>query len=141
MTEPNPQQPALAAHTVQIPIRWGDMDAFGHVNNTVYFSYMEIVRFDWISGIAASLPPGEGPVVVHTQCSFLRQLSFPGEVELKLLVGAVGRSSLETRYEFRRVGEPDALYAEGTAKLVWIDFKAAKSVPLPDAVRALSAPA
>lgn len=135
MTEQTTQQ---AAHTVQIPIRWSDMDAFGHVNNTVYFSYMEIVRFDWISGIAGALPAGEGPVVVHTQCSFLRQLTFPGAVELKVFIGEVGRSSIETRYEFRRVGEPDVLYAEGTAKLVWINFKAAKSVPLPDAVRNLS---
>ena len=128
------QQPV---HTVQIPIRWGDMDAFGHVNNTKYFAYMEIVRFDWVSGIAGALPEGQGPVVVHTQCTFLRQLAFPGDVELRLFAGPPGRSSVETRYEFRRVGEPDVLYAEGTAKLVWIDFKAQKSVPLPEPLRAL----
>lgn len=124
-------------HTVQIPIRWSDMDSFGHVNNAMYFTYMEIVRFDWVSGIAGALPEGQGPVVVHTQCTFLRQLTHPGDVELKVFAGPPGRSSVETRYEFRRVGEPDTVYAEGTAKLVWIDFKAQKSVPLPDPLRAL----
>lgn len=124
-------------HTVRIPIRWGDMDAFGHVNNSVYFTYMEIVRFEWIRGIAHTLPEGEGPVVVNTQCTFLRQLTFPGDVELSVYASPPGRSSMETRYEFRRVGEPDVVYAEGTAKVVWINFKAQKSVPMPDAIRAL----
>jgi len=124
-------------HSVQIPIRWNDVDVFGHVNNAVYFTYMEIVRFDWVSGLVGTLPAGEAPVVVTTQCTFLRQLTFPGTVELALFAGPPGRSSVETRYEFRRVGEPDTVYAEGTAKLVWVNLAAQKSVPLPAALREL----
>jgi acyl-CoA thioester hydrolase len=127
-------------HTARIPIRWGDMDAFGHVNNTVYFRYMEIVRVEWINELMArSLEQGEGPVLINTQCTFLRQLTFPGDVELKLFAGPPGRSSVESRYEFRLVGEPDVLYAEGTAKIVWVNYKEQKSVPLPDELRALLA--
>jgi acyl-CoA thioester hydrolase len=127
-------------HSMQIPIRWNDIDAFGHVNNAVYFTYMEIVRFEWIRGVAGALPSGQGPVVAHTECNFLRQITFPGEVEMKVFAGTPGRSSVATRYEFRRVGEPDVLLADGTARLVWIDFAAQKSVPLPGPIRALLPP-
>ena len=50
-----------------MPIRWGDMDAFGHVNNTVYFRYMEQVRISWFEqlGLAGSNADGQGPVIVN----------------------------------------------------------------------------
>ena len=62
-----------------IPIRWGDMDAMGHVNNTIYFRYLEIVRIEWLHRVAgAPDPAGEGPVIVNTFCNFLKQLKYPG---------------------------------------------------------------
>ena len=49
-----------------IPIRWGDMDAMGHVNNTSYFRYMETIRIDWMRSVNAMPNPlGEGPVIVN----------------------------------------------------------------------------
>ena len=60
-----------------IPIRWGDMDAMGHVNNTIYFRYLEIVRIEWLHQVAgAPDPAGEGPVIVNTFCNFLKQLKY-----------------------------------------------------------------
>ena len=68
-------------HEIVIPIRWGDMDAMGHVNNTVYFRYFEIVRIDWFERIGCTPDPsGEGPVIVNAFCNFIRQLEFPGDV-------------------------------------------------------------
>ena len=62
-----------------IPIRWGDMDAMGHVNNTIYFRYFEIVRIEWLHKVGgAPDPAGEGPVIVNAFCNFLRQLEVPG---------------------------------------------------------------
>ncbi len=64
-----------------IPIRWGDMDAMGHVNNTIYFRYLEIIRIEWLHGVAGTPDAeGEGPVIVNTFCNFLRQLKYPGDV-------------------------------------------------------------
>jgi acyl-CoA thioester hydrolase len=61
-----------------IPVRWGDMDAMGHVNNTIYFRYLEIVRIEWLHRVAgAPNPEGEGPVIVNTFCNFLKQLKYP----------------------------------------------------------------
>jgi acyl-CoA thioester hydrolase len=58
---------------------WEDMDAMGHVNNTIYFRYLEIVRIEWLHQVAgAPDPPGEGPVIVNTFCNFLKQVKYPG---------------------------------------------------------------
>ncbi|MDR5830971.1 thioesterase family protein [Caballeronia sp. LP006] len=127
-------------HTVfelSMPIRWGDMDAFGHVNNTVYFRYMEQVRISWFEelGIVGSNAEGQGPVIVNASMEFLRQLHYPGNVIGRMSVGKPGRSSLETHFELYRDDAPGELFAKGAAKIVWVDYKAGKSVPLPDLLR------
>ncbi|CAN7347155.1 acyl-CoA thioesterase [Massilia sp. LjRoot122] len=130
-------------HTMRMPIRWGDMDAMGHVNNTVYFRYIESARIAWLEqagALADPALPGEGPVVVNAYCSFLKQLTYPGEIEVMTFVSPPGRSSIEVTHEIRLVGadgQAGALHAEGGAKVVWIDFRAEKSRPLPERLRAL----
>eukprot|EP01037_Dinobryon_pediforme_P034817 gene34817-40909_t len=117
-------------------VRWGDMDALGHVNNTVYFRYMEQTRIGWLETAASSMVvDGEGPVIVNASCTFLRQLKYPAAIEIRMYALAPGRSSGETTYEIRRIDQPDILYAEGCAKIVWVDFKQEKSVSLPDSIR------
>ena len=117
-------------------IRWGDMDAMGHVNNAVYFRYLEQARIDWLSTIGcAPDPTGEGPVIINAHCTFLKQLKYPGDIEIRTLVGAMGHTSFETFHEIRRVDEPNVLAAEGGAKVVWVDFLKGKSSPLSEEVR------
>ena len=132
-------------HTMRMPIRWGDMDAMGHVNNTVYFRYFESARIEWFEQIAcAPHPAGHGPVIVNAHCSFLRQLTYPGQIEVATMVGPPGRSSFQMTHEIRLVGADGLageLHAEGGAKVVWVDFPAQKSVPLPAVLLALLPPA
>ena len=125
-------------HTMRMPIRWGDMDAMGHVNNTIYFRYFETARIAWFDQIACAPDPGgEGPVIINAHCSFPKQLKYPGEIEVSTLVGPPGRSSFEMVHEIRVVGadgETGALHAQGGAKVVWVNFPAEKSVPLPEEI-------
>ena len=121
-----------------IPIRWGDMDAMGHVNNTIYFRYFEIVRIAWFDSIGTGPNPhGEGPVIVNAFCNFIRQLEFPGEVLATHYVANPGRSSFDTFVTLERADQPGVIYAEGGSTTVWTDFKAQKSHPLPEWLRAL----
>jgi acyl-CoA thioester hydrolase len=125
-------------HQCVIPIRWGDMDAMGHVNNTVYFRYMEVARLEWLNAVgAAPNPRGQGPVIVNAWCNFIRQLAFPGEVLARHHVANAGRSSFDTFITLERVDQPGVLYAEGGSKTVWTDSPAQKSAPLPDWLRAI----
>jgi acyl-CoA thioester hydrolase len=123
-------------HVTRMPIRWGDMDAMGHVNNTVYFRYLEQARIEWFSQMGCDPDPtGEGPVIINAHCTFLRQLKYPGEIEVLTFVGELGRSSFETTQEIRRVEEPETIAAAGGAKVVWVNFPMEKSVALPEEIR------
>jgi acyl-CoA thioester hydrolase len=63
------------------PIRWGDMDAMGHLNNGSYFRYLETARIDWFTQLGCSpLPTGGGPVIINAFCNFYKQLEYPGDV-------------------------------------------------------------
>ena len=120
-----------------LPLRWGDMDAMGHINNTLYFRYMEIARLEWIFKVGASTDlQGEGPVIVNAFCNFLRQLAYPGDARVTLFVAEPGRSSFETYHTIERTDEPGVVYAEGGARVVWTDYRAKKSAPMPDWFRA-----
>jgi acyl-CoA thioester hydrolase len=123
-------------HVTRMPIRWGDMDAMGHVNNAVYFRYMEHARIEWLTHIAcAPNPDGEGPVIINANCTFLRQLKYPGEIEVRTFVGEMGRSSFDSYHEIRRADDPDTLVAQGGAKIVWVNMAMEKSVPLTDELK------
>jgi acyl-CoA thioester hydrolase len=128
-------------HVMRQAIRWGDMDAFGHVNNTVYFRYMESARIAFLEQAAGDLDAqGEGPVIVTAYCTFLKQLKYPGDIEIRSYAGPAGRSSFELMHEIRMVdadGNADVVYAEGGGKVVWVNFAAEKSVPLPESLKAL----
>jgi acyl-CoA thioester hydrolase len=115
------------------------MDAYGHVNNTVYFRYMEQARVEWLETVGYRCnAEQEAPVIVHADCSFLLPLSYPGTIEVHVFAGNAGRSSLMTFYELRLQGD-DRLYAEGSAKIVWINPASGKSASLPDCLRQLAA--
>ena len=128
----------ILVYELAIPIRWGDMDAMGHVNNTVSFRYMEQARISWFDDLGLRPDPaGEGPVIVNAACTFARQLEYPGTVLARQYVCELGRSSIMTYVDMLRTDDPGTIYAHGSAKVVWVDFPRQKSTPMPDAIRAL----
>ncbi len=123
-------------YEMTIPIRWGDMDAMGHVNNTVYFRYLETVRIDWMRSIGCQPDPqGEGPVIVNAFCNFYKQLEYPGDVRVKMYVSDPARSTFESWGTMERADAPGVIYAAGGATTIWVNFPAQKSAPLPDWMR------
>jgi acyl-CoA thioester hydrolase len=123
-------------YEARLPIRWGDMDAMGHVNNTTYFRYLETVRIDWARSIGCDPDPkGQGIVIVNAFCTFHKQLEYPGDILVKMYVSDVGRSSFDSWATIERVDDPGVVYASGGATTVWVDFPAQKSVPLPEWIR------
>lgn len=128
--------PRKLVQTSLIPIRWGDMDAYGHVNNTIYFRYMEQCRVEYLEALGFTIMArGTAPVIINAACTFLVPLNYPGVVEVRMFCGHPGRSSVQTHYELR-LHDDDTLYATGDAKIVWMDVESGKSVPIPDNLRA-----
>jgi len=132
MTDPS----RTLLHTSRIPVRWGDMDAYAHGNNTVYFRLCEQARVEWIEhlGFAVLSEAGQGPVIINAACTFLIPITYPATVIVKLYGGEPGRSSVMTWYEILVEGD-ERLYAEGSSKVVWMDHETGKSVPIPDELR------
>jgi acyl-CoA thioester hydrolase len=126
------------AHIERIPIRWGDMDAMGHVNNTVYFRYMEQARIGWFERLVpgADAWQSTGIVIANATCNYRRAITYPGTVEVRLYVGAPGGASVPTTYELR-VDDDPVPYADGAAVVVFIDMKTQKSRRIPPAIRTL----
>ncbi|MBU3614589.1 acyl-CoA thioesterase [Polynucleobacter sp. Latsch14-2] len=119
-------------HEMRMPIRWGDMDAFRHVNNTVYFRYMEQARVEWIESLGIQVAPGTGSMLmINGFCNFYQQLSYPGELILKTYIGNIGKSSIDLFTSITLSSKPDFISAEGGATMVWVDLKSNKSAPWP----------
>jgi acyl-CoA thioester hydrolase len=124
------------AHIERIPMRWGDMDAMGHVNNTVYFRYMEQARIGWFDALVPEAEAWKetGIVIANASCTYKRPLVYPGTVEVSLYVGPPAGSSVLTMYEMHIEGDRH-LYADGSATVVFIDLAKQKPRRIPDTVR------
>lgn len=121
-------------HVERIPIRWGDMDAMGHVNNTVYFRYMEQARIGWFDALVpqADAWKSTGIVIANASCNFKRAMNYPGTVEVRVFIGAPGRSSVPTFYEML---VDETLFADGAAVVVFIDMDRQKPTRIPEDIR------
>ena len=122
---------------LEIPVWWGDQDAFGHVNNTVYLRWFESARIEYSNRIGLTTMMKErriGPILAALQCDFRSQLTYPDVVSVGVKVSRVGRTSLtmEHRIVSRRLG---AIAAEGSSTLVVFDYSANRPTPVPDEIR------
>ena len=118
----------------QIKIRWGDMDALGHINNATYLTYFEIGRTGYFNSIAVTglWDENHGPILANAIINFRRAVSYPGELEIGVRTAKISRSSFTLEYA---IYQGEQLVADGTTVVVWADYKAGRSQPLPDVVR------
>jgi acyl-CoA thioester hydrolase len=136
MSRPEPGKLADYRYFTTITSRWFDNDLYGHVNNTVYYSYFDTVIANLLMR-EGGLDPWRGPVVgmaVETGCRFHRSLKFPDTILAGLRVARVGTSSV--RYEiglFRN--EEETASAEGHFVHVFVERYAQKPVPVPPTIR------
>ena len=122
---------------VRIPVQWGDMDAYDHVNNTVFFRFFETARIAYLERIhfvESRDLEGVGAILHSTQCRFRNALRYPDEV----LVGARTTTMNEDRFthEYRIFSTAqNAVVAEGWGIVVSFDYTSGHKTALPDPVR------
>lgn len=125
-------------HFVPVTVRWGEMDALGHVNNAIFHRYAEDGRIEYILRVVDANRPtakGVGPVLVDMRCSFRQQLRYPAQVEVATRTTAFGHASLQVQQALFHHGSEDVVAAY-EAVLVWYDFDRQASAAVPGAVRA-----
>jgi acyl-CoA thioester hydrolase len=124
------------AHCTTIDTRWMDNDAYGHVNNVVYYSFFDTAVNRWLieRGLLDIVGSDAIGLVVETQCRYRSPITFPDRVTAGVRVVHLGRSSV--RYElalFRN--DDDTAAALGHFVHVYVDRTSRTSVPIPDNVR------
>ena len=120
----------------QLSVRWRDLDAFNHVNNAMFLSYIEEARLRWLLTIDGEwMHAHAAPVIASVQLDLKRPIGWPGEVLVELRCDRIGSSSLTIAHRLLSAGADGVLYADGHTVLVWMDPATGHSTPLPDAVR------
>ncbi len=125
-------------HFHSITTRWMDNDAYGHVNNVVYYSWFDtVVNQFLITNGVLDIEHGEViGLVVETQCSYFASVAFPEQISAGLCVTKLGNSSVRYEVSIFREDEETAS-AQGHFIHVYVDRKTRKPVPIPDPMRRL----
>jgi acyl-CoA thioester hydrolase len=124
-------------HHTELDVRWGDLDAFNHVNNATYLDYIQEARLRWLVTLAPGWNDGDvHPVVVNTTVNYRTAIVWPARLRVELGLGRPGTSSLTLAHRIVDAGRPDTVYSDGHVVMVWISRASGRSVPLPEAVRA-----
>jgi acyl-CoA thioester hydrolase len=121
---------------VTIPVQWGDQDAFGHVNNTVYFRWMESARIAYSERIGLNdllKREGIGPILASAACNYRRPVNFPDTVQVGIRVTRLGRTSVEQQQLVVSQNQ-GAVVAEGKSTTVVFDYRAKSPQPIPDSI-------
>ena len=135
----NESAPENEGFRIEIPVRWGDLDALNHVNNTLYFRYMEEARVQCF-GAAGVGAPGSGRdfVLAHSACDFLRPILWPATVVITMRLTRLGRSSLEHEAEIHVLGDEGEPFARARNIVVGISTETGRSSPwTPEEVQGL----
>ncbi len=112
-------------------VRWGDCDAFGHVNNASYLTFFEEVRIDYWKAVAPDVP-FTGMAIVHSSVDFKGQ-AYPGDIlTIRVAVTELRRTSFWAAYEVLR---GDQVVATGRSAQVFFDYGTQRPAPIPEAFR------
>jgi acyl-CoA thioester hydrolase len=122
---------------VRFPLHWGDMDAFGHVNNTRYFAWFESARIAYLQEVGLPVersPQGVGPILVRVHADFVEPLVYPAQLVASARVTAIGATSItfEHAVDDAETGER---YAHGAGVVVVLAYRSHEKMAVPAEVR------
>ena len=121
-------------YSVDLEVRWRDLDAFNHANNASYLGYIEEARVRWFKSLSSDWA-GESaaPIMAAVQLNYRRPVNWPETVRVQLFAERIGTKSLTLGHRISSAGDDAVLYCDGHTVLVWVD-RSGQSVPLPEAV-------
>ncbi len=118
-------------HRLPVQVRFRDTDMFGHVNNAVFATWIEIARIAFLRGLD---PPAGDLILARLAIDFARQVRYPEAVEVETRVGRVGRTSVTLDQRVLALGHEAARV---DSVVVLYDYDAQASRPVPDALRSV----
>ena len=122
-------------NTLVIPLRWMDLDAYGHVGNSRFFDFMTDARVDLMGAEHVFADLNIQYVVVDAQCSFKKPTHYPGNLIVKQFCETIGNTSFTLLYHFAMEGDPETICVQGRLVMVCYNAKENKATCLPELVR------
>ncbi|HIG37068.1 MAG TPA: acyl-CoA thioesterase [Oceanospirillaceae bacterium] len=120
----------------EIKVKWGEMDAFQHVNNTVYIRYIEDGRIDLFEKLGMTSDMSElniGPILASIQCDYLAPVTYPDTLLVFSTATQTGAKKVELDHKIWSTRQ-NRLVAQGKGLNVYYDYKALKSCVIPDSI-------
>ncbi len=127
------------SHVFRTPVslRWSDLDAFNHVNNSRYLTFLEQARIEWFETLGEPwMDDHSAPVVASATLNFKRPIAYPAQVAVELFTDKLGTSSVVIGH--RIVAADGTVHCDGHVVAVWVDRQTGKPTPLPPGVRRAS---
>jgi acyl-CoA thioester hydrolase len=121
---------------IEIPIAWGDMDAFQHVNNVMYFRYFESARIAYFEKLNFNdhmIKTGIGPILADTQCKFKIPLTYPDKVSVGAKVNVIEKDRFLMKYMVVSHKHKN-IAAIGDGMLVSFNYHENTKAPIPDEI-------
>ena len=121
---------------IAMDVRWGDMDAFNHVNNASYLRYIEEARVAWFRALVpnAWADVDCAPILAAATVNYRRPIGWPERVRVTLHAEKLGTKSLTLGHRIESATVDGVLYADGHTVMVWVD-RGGTSIPLPPFIR------
>jgi len=136
-SSPEPAQPLF---TAILMVRWRDLDAFNHVNNSVFLTYLEEARLQWLKDVPGPWFDAHAmPVLAASTLNYRRPIEWPASLHIELCCTRVGSSSLTLAHRIVDARDTQCLFCDGDVTLVWMDPASGRSVALPAAIRSACA--
>jgi acyl-CoA thioester hydrolase len=136
------EEAVVPLHTASISVRWRDLDAFNHVNNSSYFTFLEEARLQWLQSLKGPWMTDHAvPVMAASQVNYRLPIGWPAQLEVELHCVRAGNSSMTIGHRIVDAGDRNKLYCDGHVVMVWMDPATGKSVPLPPPLKDAAASA
>ena len=126
---------AVPLFVAELSVRWRDLDAFNHVNNANYLTYLEESRLQWLSHVPGWHDQNAVPVLAASSLNYRAPIAWPAAVAVELYCERLGNSSLTIAHRIVDDADRHRLYSDGNVVLVWMNPHDGKPVPLPSAIR------
>jgi acyl-CoA thioester hydrolase len=113
-------------------VRWGDMDAFSHVNNARYLDYLQEARIAWLDGLGeAWVTEQSGPVVASIQIDYRKPIEYPARVVVDTWCERLGNRSMTLLHRLTLDNDPTTEVAQARVVMVWVDRRSGSAIALP----------
>ena len=136
--ENGPAQNATSAplFVAAIDVRWRDLDAFNHVNNSNYLTYLEEARLQWLKHVPGPwFDEHSMPVLAASEVNYRRPIEWPAHLRVELHCTRLGNSSITIAHRIVDADSAQQLYSDGHVVMVWMNPTTGTPVPLPQSIR------